>query len=84
MKPSGGDVDAFVASTAPDVRRADAAALVALMHEETGAEPELRGNIVVFGSYRYRYGTGTGTGTEGDAPAVAFAPVTSAGSSARA
>ncbi|PZU41092.1 MAG: DUF1801 domain-containing protein [Microbacterium sp.] len=70
MKITGGDVDAFVAKVTPAARRRDAEALLALMREVSGREPELWGTIIGFGSCHYRYPTGT----EGDSPIIAFAP----------
>lgn len=70
MKPTGGSVDEFLAAVTPAKRQRDAVAMVALMREITGREPELWGTIVGFGSCHYRYPTGT----EGDMPLVAFAP----------
>lgn len=71
MERTGGDVAATIAAVTPAVRRRDAEALVALMGEVTGLEPELwTGRIVGFGEYHYRYDSGR----EGDSPAVGFAP----------
>ena len=70
MKPTGGDVDEFIAKVTPAVRRRDAGTLVALMRRVTGEEPVLWGTIIGFGQYHYRYETGT----EGDAGAAGFAP----------
>ena len=68
------DVQRFVDSVTPAKRARDAAALVQLMRDVTGLEPELHGTIVGFGSYHYKYASGH----EGDAPAAAFAPATAA------
>lgn len=70
MKPTGGNVGAFIADVAPAVRRRDAETLTALLQEISGREPELWGTIIGFGSCHYRYPTGT----EGDMPVLAFAP----------
>lgn len=70
MKKTGGDVEEFIAGVTPAKRQRDAAAMVALMREVTGREPELWGTIVGFGSCHYRYPTGT----EGDMPIAGFAP----------
>ena len=70
MKKTGGDVDEFIDAVTPARRQRDAAAMVQLMREVTGREPELWGTIVGFGSCHYRYPTGT----EGDAPIAGFAP----------
>jgi len=70
MKPTGGDVDAFIEKVTPAARRRDAAAMVELLRDVTGREPVLWGTIVGFGSCHYRYPTGN----EGDSPIVGFAP----------
>lgn len=70
MKPTGGDVAALIAASAPAVRRRDAETLTALMQEVTGREPVLWGTIIGFGSCHYRYPTGT----EGDGGLLGFAP----------
>jgi hypothetical protein len=70
MKPTGGDVDAFLSAVTPARRRDDARALARMLRELTGTEPELWGTIVGFGACRYRYASGT----EGDSPVLGFAP----------
>lgn len=71
MEQSSGSVDAFVSELASDVRRAEAAQLLAIMTTITGEEPRMWGSSIIgFGAYHYRYATGR----EGDAPAVAFSP----------
>ncbi len=70
MKKTGGSVAAFIAEVAPAKRQRDAHALVDMMREISGREPELWGTIVGFGSCHYRYPTGN----EGDMPVMAFAP----------
>ena len=70
MKRTGGDVDEFVAAVKPAKRQRDAVAMIDVMREVTGREPELWGTIIGFGSCHYSYPTGT----EGDAPIAAFAP----------
>ena len=70
MKRTGGDVDEFVAAVTPAKRQRDAVAMIDVMREVTGREPELWGTIIGFGSCHYSYPTGT----EGDAPIAAFAP----------
>ncbi|ALJ21742.1 DUF1801 domain-containing protein [Microbacterium sp. No. 7] len=71
MERTGDDVAAAIAGVTPAARRRDAEALVALMRDVTGLEPELwTGKIVGFGEYHYRYESGR----EGDSPAVGFAP----------
>jgi len=70
VKKTGGSVAAFIAEVAPAKRQRDAHALVDMMREISGREPELWGTIVGFGSCHYRYPTGN----EGDMPVMAFAP----------
>lgn len=70
MKPTGGDVAAFLAKVTPVARRRDADTIAALLTEVTGEQPELWGTIVGFGSCHYSYPTGT----EGDSPVLGFAP----------
>lgn len=70
MKPTGDDVAALIARSAPAVRRRDAETLTALLQELTGRAPQTWGTIVGFGSCHYRYPTGT----EGDSPLLGFAP----------
>lgn len=71
MKKTGDDVDLYVSKVTPAARRRDAVAMVALMREITGRDPELwTGGIIGFGTCHYRYPTGT----EGDSPVIGFAP----------
>ncbi|MDX2376406.1 DUF1801 domain-containing protein [Microbacterium sp. LRZ72] len=70
MKPTGGDVGALIAKAGSAARRRDAVALVDLMREVSGHEPELWGSIIGFGRCHYRYPTGN----EGDSPIIGFAP----------
>lgn len=70
MKRTGADVDEFVAAVKPARRQRDAVAMIELMRDVTGREPEMWGTIIGFGSCHYRYPTGA----EGDAPIAAFAP----------
>jgi hypothetical protein len=67
---TGASVDNYLA-TVPDVRRADATELCALMAKATGAEPAMWGSAIVgFGTYHYVYSSGR----EGDWPPVGFSP----------
>ena len=60
-------------SIADPAKRADAADLLELMSEATGAEPELWGSDTIgFGRYHYRYRTGQ----EGDFFPIGFSPRT--------
>lgn len=70
MEPTGGDVEEFVAAVQPARRREDAAALIDLMQDVSGHEPEMWGTIIGFGRCHYRYPTGT----EGDSGILGFAP----------
>jgi hypothetical protein len=68
---SDADVTAFLAGVEPPERRADSAALAAIMARLSGEPPRLWGpSIIGFGRYHYRYDSGR----EGDAPRIAFAP----------
>lgn len=69
--PTDGDVDAFLATVQPSVRRTDGEALRALMHEVTGEPAVLWGpSMIGFGHHHYRYESGH----EGDTFAVGFSP----------
>jgi hypothetical protein len=59
-------------NTIDDVkRRNDSNDLILIMHEATGAEPQLWGSgIIGFGRHHYKYETGR----EGDTVAVGFSP----------
>lgn len=70
MKPTGDDVAALIARSAPAIRRRDAEILTALMQEISGRTPATWGTIIGFGHVRYHYPTGT----EGDTGLLAFAP----------
>ncbi len=64
-------VAAFLKSVADPERRADCAALLALMKTATGAKAEMWGtSIVGFGSFRYR----GASGREGDWMLTGFSP----------
>jgi hypothetical protein len=63
--------EAFVAALTPDSRRADAAALSALMSRISGEPARMWGpSIVGFGVRRYRYESGR----EGETPRLGFSP----------
>jgi len=58
-KPTGESVTAFLDSIEDEKRRADSYAILALMREVTGAEPQMWGDSMVgFGSYQYKYASG--------------------------
>ena len=70
-KATDADVDAFLARVAPESRRADCDALIALMKKVTKESPRLLGpTIVGFGQYHYKYASGH----EGDACLLGFSP----------
>ena len=69
MKPTGGDVDAHIATTKPATRRRDAETMIEILREVSGRKPVLWGTIIGFGACHYRYPTGT----EGDSPILGFA-----------
>lgn len=69
MRPTGESV-AEVLGRVSGPRRDEAAELVALLGEASGAEPVVwAGRIIGFGEYEYRYATGHG----GRAPELGFA-----------
>jgi hypothetical protein len=70
-KPTKLSVATFVGGITDQTRRADAKALVKLMHSAFGEKPKMWGpSIIGFGSYHYRYDSGR----EGDMPLVGFSP----------
>ena len=70
-KPTKLSVSAYINAIPDDAKRADAKALVKLMHSATGERPQMWGpSIIGFGSYHYTYESGR----EGDMPLVGFSP----------
>ena len=68
---TGASVDEFLASVPNRQRQEDGLALLAMMKDVTGLEPEMWGpSIVGFGEYHYRYESGR----EGDMPLAGFSP----------
>lgn len=68
-KPTNASVEEYLETIEDPGRRADCAALAALMKKVTKFEPRMWGpSIVGFGSYHYRYETGR----EGDACLAGF------------
>ena len=58
-RKNDGSVDVFLGSVDHERRRADCAAVIQMMREETGERPTMwGGSIVGFGSYHYRYASG--------------------------
>lgn len=70
-KPTAVDPRAFIAAVEHPGRRADAEALLELMHDVTGWEPRMWGpSIVGYGRYCYRLANGK----EADSLATGFSP----------
>jgi hypothetical protein len=70
-KPTNLSAAAFIDALTDEVRRADAKALVKLMHRVTGEKPKMWGpSIIGFGSHHYRHESGR----EGDVPLAGFSP----------
>ena len=68
---TGASVDEFMAAVENKRRREDGLALLEMMKNVTGLEPEMWGpSIIGFGSYHYRYDSGR----EGDMPLTGFSP----------
>jgi hypothetical protein len=64
-------VEAFLNSVPDEKKRQDSFAILKLMKEVTGAEPEMWGSSIIgFGSYHYKYASGR----EGDWMLVGFSP----------
>jgi hypothetical protein len=71
VERTGRNVAEFLAQVTPAKRRADAEALVAVLREVSGQEPEMwSGSIIGFGACHYRYASGT----EGQMPILGFSP----------
>ena len=70
-KPTEVSVAAFIDALTDQIKRADAQALVKLMHRATGEKPTMWGpSIIGFGSCHYKYESGR----EGDMPIAGFSP----------
>ncbi len=70
-KPEATDPHAFIAAIPDAARRADAAALAAMMERATGEPPVMWGkSIVGFGLHRYAYASGR----KGETVRIGFAP----------
>jgi len=70
-KPTEVSVAAFIDALTDQTKRADAQALVKLMHRATGEKPTMWGpSIIGFGSCHYKYASGR----EGDMPIAGFSP----------
>ena len=60
-KPTGANVDDFIAAVENDTRRSDARIMLELMQRVTGEEPVMWGPTMIgFGKYAYRYKSGHG------------------------
>lgn len=69
--PTDQNVEQFINAIEDERKRNDSFALVELMQEVTGMEPQMWGSSIVgFGSYHYKYDSGR----EGDSPLAAFSP----------
>jgi len=69
-KPTGEDVEAFLAAIPDAGKREDCRAITRMMTEITGAPPVMWGSMVGFDTYHYRYASGR----EGDAFITGFSP----------
>lgn len=70
-KPSDQSVEAYLNSIEPQKKREDSLAILKLMQEITGEQPQMWGDSIVgFGSYHYKYASGR----EGDWFLTGFAP----------
>lgn len=70
-KRNKGDVQAFLVSVPDEKKRQDSFAILELMRQVTGKEPEMWGDSIVgFGSYHYKYKSGR----EGDWFLTGFSP----------
>ena len=69
--PTNASVADFLAAVPNPRRREDGQALLEMMREITGIEPQMWGpSIIGFGSYHYKYESGR----EGDMPIIGFSP----------
>ena len=70
-RPTGASVVDFLNAVEDERKRRDSFAVLEMMREVTGEEPQMWGpGIVGFGSYHYQYASGR----EGDSPVVSFSP----------
>lgn len=69
--PTAASVADFLAAVPNARRREDGEALLEMMRDITGIEPQMWGpSIIGFGSYHYKYESGR----EGDMPMIGFSP----------
>ncbi len=70
-KRNKGDVEAFLNSVPDEKKRQDSFAILDLMKQVTGEEPEMWGDSIIgFGSYHYKYASGR----DGDWFVTGFSP----------
>ncbi len=70
-KRNKGDVEAFLNSLPDEKKRQDSFAILDLMKQVTGEEPEMWGDSIIgFGSYHYKYASGR----DGDWFVTGFSP----------
>lgn len=70
-QPNDSSVEAYLNSVENEKKRADSFAILELMQEVTGEEPQMWGSSIIgFGSYHYKYESGR----EGDWFLTGFAP----------
>ncbi len=70
-KPNDEDVQAFLNSVENEKKRQDSFAILELMRDVTGEEPQMWGSSIIgYGSYHYKYASGR----EADWMLVGFAP----------
>ena len=70
-KPNDASAEAFLNSVEDEKKRQDSFAILEMMQEVTGMEPQMWGSSIVgFGSYHYKYASGR----EGDWFQVGFSP----------
>ncbi len=70
-KPTDSSVEAYLNSVEPEKKRQDSFAILELMREVTGEEPQMWGSSIIgFGSYHYKYASGR----DADWMLVGFAP----------
>lgn len=69
--PTDQSVEAFLNALPDEQKRQDSFAILKMMKDATGLEPQMWGSSIVgFGAYHYKYDSGH----EGDAPLIGFSP----------
>jgi len=70
-RPTGASVTAFLDGVEDENKRQDSYAILQLMRDVSGEEPQMWGDSIVgFGTYHYRYASGR----EGVSPLIGFSP----------